>query len=126
MQSALPAPRSVKLPVEVTSLEEWTSESSPPQGAPVLLQCGSKQCVRCPAFSEAIAELSGKYEFRWVYVDTHEAEEDLLEELQVSQLPAYVLVSLGDTMKQQGATSEQVQTAIRSVCRPVLSLDEDF
>jgi thiol-disulfide isomerase/thioredoxin len=118
----------MKPAVELTSLEEWTRESCPPQGppVPVLLQCGSKQCVRCPAFSEAIAALSGEYEFRWVYVNTHEAEEDLLEELQVARLPAYLLVTQEDTMKVQSATPEQVQEAIRSACRPALKLDDDF
>lgn len=118
----------MKQAVEVTSLEEWTRESCPPQGSPVpvLLQCGSKQCVKCPAFSEAIAALSAEYEFRWVYVNTHEAEEDLLEVLQVARLPAYVLVTKEGTAKMQSATPEQVQEAIRLVCRPVLNLDEDF
>ena len=118
----------MKPEAEVTSLEEWTRESCSPQGppVPVLLQCGSNECVRCPAFSAAIAALSSEYEFRWVYVNTHEAEEDLLEKLQVARLPAYVLVTSNNATMQQSATPEQVQEAIRSACRPVLNLDEDF
>lgn len=109
----------------IRTLEEWERYKDD-AGEPVLLQCGSPTCVKCPAFSSQIEKLKATYKFTHVYVDTHNCEEELLDELQVTQLPAYTLVHGDKAWAQQSASPEQVMTVIKDVCPPVLVLDEDF
>ena len=93
----------------------------------LLLQCGSPVCVNCPAFTARIEGLKDEWKFQHVYVNTHDAEEDLLEELQVTKLPAYVLISLdSEGAKGQAAKPEEVEVAIRTFCTPVFTMDADF
>lgn len=109
----------------IRTLGEWESHKEM-ASEPVLLQCGSPACVKCPAFSSQIETLKATHKFTHVYVDTHNCEEDLLDELQVTQLPAYTLVHGDKAWAQQAASPEHVATAVKDVCPPVLVLDEDF
>ena len=112
----------------IRSLEEWEEYKTSHAGESVLLQCGSPVCTRCPAFTRTIEGLKGEWKFVHVYVNTHDADEDLLEELQVTQLPAYVLLSVRDSEKAEGqaASPEEVEVAIRTLCAPVFTTEEDF
>jgi thiol-disulfide isomerase/thioredoxin len=110
----------------IRSLDEWETVQKEHEGAPVLLQCGSPVCRNCPAFTEQINDLKEDWFFFHVYVDTHSCEEDLLDELQVTKLPAYVLLSSRDKAHGQNSTPSDVANAIRTHCAPTLRLDEDF
>lgn len=109
----------------IRTLEEWEKYKED-ASEPVLLQCGSPACVKCPVFSSQIEKLKATHKFTHVYVDTHDCEEDLLDELQVTQLPAYTLVHGEKAWVQQSASPEQVAAVIKDVCPLVLVLDEDF
>lgn len=111
--------------VLITTLEQWEAYKEA-ASEPVLLQCGSPVCVKCPAFTTEIDGLKKQFKFTHLYVNTHDCEEDLLEELQVTQLPAYKMVHNNETWAHQAASPEQVSALIKSVCPPVLVLDEDF
>ena len=117
-------------PPAIRTLDEWTvlKEQKSDQSTALLLQCGSPVCTRCPAFTDAIKELSKGYKFLHVYVNTHDAEEDLLEELQVTQLPAFKLLSErdGEEAIGQASTPDDIRRAVASMCTPVLTLDADF
>ena len=110
----------------IRTLEEWDLLKTAGEQDAVLLQCGSPVCTRCPAFTAAIENLKSNFKFTHIYVNTHDAEEDLLEDLQVSQLPAFVLLSGKDQAQAQAATPEQVDTAVRTLCTRELVLDDDF
>lgn len=127
----------------ITTLKQWEEWVDMADRGVVLLQCGSPSCVRCPAFTERIRVLQTQFQFFHVYVNTHEVEEDLLEELQVTQLPAYVLVSGVPPMAQaqsqgsqgsqaryltskQAASPDQLAAAVAAVCPPTLVLDAEF
>ena len=56
----------------------------------------------------------------------HLADEELLDELSVTTLPAYVLVAPNSTLRGENASASQVRDAVHATCRPVLKLDEDF
>lgn len=111
----------------IRTLKEWETYKTQTAES-VLLQCGSPVCTRCPAFTEAIDGLKKDWKFVHVYVNTHDTEEDLLEELQVTQLPAYVLLSVRDQeqAKGQNADPAEVEVAIRTLCTPVFTMDADF
>ena len=110
----------------IRELKEW-EEAQAATDKTLLLQCGSPTCVKCPAFTECIDGLKEEWQFNHVYVNTHDAEEDLLEELQVTQLPAYVLISKdNEAAKGQAAKPEEVEVAIRTFCTPVFRMDADF
>ena len=113
----------------IRTLEEWTAfvqENS----TPALLQCGSPLCTRCAPFTDRINQLKQAYTFRHAYVNTHDAEEDLLDELQVSMLPAYRIVSPSDTDNStngQNSTPDDLTKAIQATCPTALTFsDEDF
>lgn len=108
---------------ELSEWEEWLTKAA---DTAVLLQCGSPQCKRCPPVSAMITVLKEEYQFHHVYVNTHDAEDDLLEYLQVTQLPAYLLVKRGDQAKGQSATPDEVQAAVVTLCTPVFTMDADF
>ena len=117
----------------IRSLDEWNAFLEEDAATPALLQCGSPICSRCVPFTKRINELKEAYIFRHVYVNTHDAEEDLLEELQVSKLPAYQIVSrIKDTEgvrleKAQDATLDQLVRSVQSVCSTKFSFGEaDF
>ena len=145
MSARAPAePPAPPAPQPVRELAQWTvlRDAACARGEPALLQCGSARCARCPAFAAAVRELGEELRFAWAYADLHDAEEDLLECLQVSQLPAFVLVSAGGAegaeggeageageqrvVQQQAASPEQVRAALRAACQPRLRLDADF
>ena len=109
----------------IRTLEEWDAWKDK-QDKPVLLQCGSPTCVRCPAFSAQIVALESEYMFHYVYVNTHDAEEDLLEELRVTQLPAFFLVHKDEMAIGQSSKPDDVTAAIYRMCSPKLVLDGDF
>lgn len=110
----------------VRTLQEWEACKEGAVDGAVLLQMGSPVCALCPAFSARIEELKKERKFRHVYVNMHDAEEDLCEELQVTRLPAYVLVSGDQTLSTEGATPDQLAQTVHSVCDGVLVLDDDF
>ena len=110
----------------IRTLEEWDVLKTAGVQDAGLLQCGSPVCTRCPAFTAAIEGLKSSFKFTHIYVNTYDAEEDLLEELQVSHLPAFVLLSGKDQAQGQACTPDQVGTAVRTLCAPQLVLDEEF
>jgi len=110
----------------IVSLEEWESWKKQQNTKAVLLQCGSPTCTRCPDFTARIEGLKSQWNFFHVYVNTHEAEEDLIEELQVTQLPAFELHAKGERAKEQAAAPDLVEVAITTLCLPVFTVDEDF
>tara|TARA_B110001452_G_scaffold263585_1_gene265251 strand:+ start:881 stop:1231 length:351 start_codon:yes stop_codon:yes gene_type:complete len=101
-------------------------ETARSNDCPLLVQCGSPVCKQCPAFSQEIQQLALGYKFHFVYINTHDAEEDLIEEIQVAQLPAYILETQVDVHKQQNAKPDNVREVVSSVCKPVFVTDEDF
>ena len=109
----------------IRTLEEWDAWKDK-QDKPVLLQCGSPKCVRCPAFSAQIVALETEFRFHYVYCNTHDAEEDLLEELRVTQLPAFFLVHKDEMTMGQSSKPDDVTSAIYRMCSPKLVLDGDF
>jgi thioredoxin-like negative regulator of GroEL len=101
-------------------------ETAKSNDCPLLVQCGSPVCQRCPPFTEEIQKLALEYKFHFVYINTHAAEEDLIEEIQVSQLPAYILETPTDVHKQQSARPVDVREAVSGSCKPAFVLDDDF
>ena len=111
----------------IRTLEEWQILQSQREATTaLLLQCGSPVCTRCPDFTAAIERLKPDWDFVHVYVNTHDAEEDLIDDLQVSQLPAFFLMAQAGQAKAQAASPAQVDTAIQNLCIRSLKLDEDF
>ena len=112
----------------IRTLEEWEAwkEKADTTGLPVLLQCGSPTCVRCPEFSAQITTLESEYRFHYIYCNTHDAEEDLIEELLVTQLPAYFLVKGTEMALGQSSKPRDVSDAIHRMCPPKLVLDGEF
>jgi len=117
----------------IRTLEEWNAFVEAEKGRPAFLQCGSPVCVRCAPFAARIEQLRAAFHFRWAYVNTHDAEEDLLEELQVAKLPAYRIVRHLDSEKGtemeegQNSTPEELTKAIQRMCPTALGFgDEDF
>lgn len=111
----------------IHTLKEWEACKRELCGGEVLLlQMGSPGCERCPAVSERIQALKTERKFKHVYCNIHAAEEDLYEELRVTQLPAYVLITGDKTLAGEAATPEQVAQEVHSVCPGVLLLDADF
>jgi len=109
----------------IRTLDEWEA-CKETMGDALLLQMGSPQCVRCPAFTKCIDALKAEWKFRHVYANMHDVEEDLYDELSVTQLPAYVLVTGNSTLAKEGATPEQISQAVQTACAAVLNLEEDF
>lgn len=116
---------SVRPRIPIQKLSEW-NEAVETTDCTLLLQCGSASCNRCPEFTEAIENLKSEWVFNHIFVDTHSADEDLLSHLEVTKLPAYVLVAGGEGAKGQGASPQEVEVAVRTFCRPRLQLDADF
>lgn len=110
----------------VRTLEEWEACKAQDVEGAVLLQMGSPVCALCPAFTECVEQLKTKRKFTHVYCNMHDAEEDLCEELQVTRLPAYVLICGEQTLSAEGATTDQLAQAVHSMCAGILVLDEDF
>ena len=110
----------------IHSLEEWKAIKTEAGLSTVLLQCGSPMCTRCPAFTAAVDKLKQEFQFKHVYVNTHDAEEDLLEMLQVAQLPAYLLVKGDASWQKQAATPYDVSLVMARNCTPVFTCDADF
>jgi thiol-disulfide isomerase/thioredoxin len=115
-------------PAAIRTLDEWEACKAANPAEAVLLQCGSPVCTRCPAFTECIEGLKTDWKFAHFYVNTHDAEEDLLEELQVTQLPAFLLISPHGTKeaKGQNATPTDIEAAVQTLCAPRFTLDADF
>jgi thiol-disulfide isomerase/thioredoxin len=112
--------------VVVHTLAEWEL-CKEDKAATLLLQCGSPVCARCPAFTRQVADLKSKFQFTHVYVDTHDAEEDLIEELQVTKLPAYFIVKNDEAVSHaQSASPDQLTAAVSASCTPVFTQDADF
>jgi thioredoxin-like negative regulator of GroEL len=101
-------------------------ETAKSNDCPLLVQCGSPVCQRCPEFTKEVQKLALEYKFHFVYINTHAAEEDLIEEIQVAQLPAYILETPTDVHKQQSARPVDVREAVSDSCKPALVLDDDF
>tara|TARA_B100001175_G_C19498174_1_gene636533 strand:+ start:2101 stop:2490 length:390 start_codon:yes stop_codon:yes gene_type:complete len=103
-------------------------------GCPILLQVGSEACVKCPAFTEAVAALAEEYDFEWRYCDAHE-EGDIPEKEGITQLPAMVLIFHDKFCRMrriaQQADAAQLREAVDKLCarkRPasVNLFDADF
>ena len=110
----------------IRTLEEWEACKRASTDGAVLLQLGSPVCTLCPAFTECIEQLKTERKFTHVYVNMHDTEEDLCEELQVTRLAAYVLICGDQTLSAEGATPDQLAQAVHNVCAGILVLDEDF
>jgi thioredoxin-like negative regulator of GroEL len=115
-------------PATLHCLDEWEVHKKVAKRAQraLVLQIGSPQCTRCPAVTNVLHALAATRQFTHVYVDSHDCEEDLFAELEVTQLPAYLVMRGDDVLKGQAATPEQVTQAVEQLCPPILVLDEDF
>tara|TARA_Y100000589_G_scaffold327593_1_gene369758 strand:- start:261 stop:590 length:330 start_codon:yes stop_codon:yes gene_type:complete len=93
--------------------------------APLVVQFGSQACVLCPAASQRLHKLMETHHFEWHYMDATISE--LAEELEVTKLPAIVVVHAADryTLYQQ-LRNDDVDRAIAAECQPRLVLDADF
>jgi thioredoxin-like negative regulator of GroEL len=116
------------MPLSILSLMELQEarETAKSNDCPLLVQCGSPKCQLCPAFTAEVQKLAIEYKFHYVYINTHAAEEDLIDEIQVARLPAYILETQTDVHKQQAAKPENVREVVSGVCKPVLLMDCDF
>ena len=114
--------------ITITTLAQLQDarETAKSNDCPLLVQCGSPVCQRCPDFTKEVQQLALEYKFHFVYINTHDAEEDLIEEIQVAQLPAYILETQQEVHKQQSARPVDVREVVSGSCKPVLVLDEDF
>ena len=114
--------------ITITTLAQLQDarETAKSNDCPLLVQCGSPVCQRCPDFTREVQQLALEYKFHFVYINTHDAEEDLIEEIQVAQLPAYILETQQEVHKQQSARPVDVREVVSGSCKPVLVLDEDF
>lgn len=116
----------------IRSLDEWNNFVAQNPDTPALLQCGSPVCTRCKPFTDRINQLKQAFTFRHAYVNTHDAEEDLLEELQVAKLPAFRIVraASGENYRMtqtQNATTDDLTKAVQTTCSTALSFgDDDF
>ena len=110
----------------LVSLEEFQKLQSSP-GATIVVQFGSKPCTRCPPVTEVISQMQSTHQFRYAYIDVHDAEHELMELFGISKLPAYALYA-GTSLLQtaQAVTPEAVQSAVAKECLPILKMDEDF
>ena len=78
------------------------------------------------AVTEQIEKLKLDYQFDHVYVNTHDADEELVDELQVTKLPAFFLVKGDREIAQQSASPEAVAQAVDEMCAPNFTTDADF
>ncbi len=110
----------------LVSLDEFQELQASP-GATIVVQFGSKPCTRCPPVTDVISQMQATHQFRYAYIDVHEAEHDLMEQFGISKLPAYALYA-GTSLLQtaQAVTPEAVQSAVSKECLPILKMDEDF
>lgn len=111
--------------VIIRSLEEWSKCKAQP-GVAVLLQCGSPTCEKCPAFGECVEKLKSSFAFEHFYLNTHDAEEELLQELRVTKLPAYFLLRDERVATEQAASPETLERAVENMCAPRFTTDADF
>ena len=94
---------------------------------PLLVQLGSKPCTNCPPFTTRVLDLGNSHQFTRVYVDVHDAEEELLDVFNVKRLPAYALFKENALVEQkENATLEDLTAVISNHCIPVLTTDDDF
>ena len=82
---------------------------------PILLQLGSEACVKCPAFTKAVAALAEEYEFEWRYCDAHD-EGDIPETHGITKLPAVVIVRNGTSEIAQQVDAAQLRAMVRELC----------
>lgn len=110
----------------IRTLEEWEA-CKDVKGPVLLLQCGSPVCEKCPGFTQKIEELKLLFHFQHVYVNTHDAEEEFIDELQVTKLPAYFLVANKTQLAHaQSASPDLLAAAVTCNCTPVFTTDADF
>ena len=105
---------------------EDARETAKSNDCPLLVQCGSPKCQLCPAFTKEVQKLAIEYKFHFVYINTHTAEEDLIEEIQVTRLPAYIIETADNAYKGQAASPSELREAVSDSCKPGLALGEDF
>lgn len=94
---------------------------------PVILQFAKHDCLRCVPFTEAVEELKRDFRFYHLVANVTEAP-DLVEDYEISKLPAFVVWPPGDVCFQvaQDASPEQLRVMVRAVCAPTLKLNEEF
>lgn len=111
----------------VAEYERW-SATAHASGLVSVLQVGSKSCVRCPQFEEAIRGLNKEYQFRWGYSDAHNEDTDIPEHFAITKLPAFVLqtANADDPVVVANSSIDQLTDAVKGACTPVLELDVDF
>lgn len=92
---------------------------------PLVVQFGTHSCALCPEASKRIHELVETHQFEWHYMDATTSQ--LAEELEVTKLPAIVVVHSEDryTLYQQ-LRGDDVDKAIAAECEKRLVLDADF
>lgn len=92
-----------------------------------VVQLGSKPCVKCPEFTQMVRNVAKHYDFVHLYVDVHDAENELLEEFGVTRLPAFAIFKEGClVVQQQSASPDDVKAAIIEHCRPIFTTNADF
>ena len=104
------------------------NEDCAKQKTALLVQFGSERCIRCPAFTETVAELAKTHSFHWAYADAHHPDCTLVEHFEIQKLPAFVLMIPGDEspLTVANATPDQVSQSVVRLCHPRLELDADF
>lgn len=115
----------MKVEVEATDWCELASVVASPKKAPLVVQFGSQACVLCPDASQRINKLMETHHFEWHYMDATISQ--LAEELEVTKLPAIVVVHAADryTLYQQ-LRDDDVNRIIDQECEKRLVLDADF
>jgi thiol-disulfide isomerase/thioredoxin len=97
------------------------------QESPVLVQFERDNCPRCAPLALAVEALKTEFVFEHLVATVPYAPE-LVQHFEVSELPAFVVLSKVDSHGElvQAARLEHVHMAVRSMCSPRLRLDEDF
>ena len=111
------------------TVEDWGELASmvdaPKRKGPIVVQFGTQACVLCPEASMRLHKLMETHHFEWHYMDATLSL--LAEELEVTKLPAIVVIHTADRYKvYQQLRNDDVDKAIDAECAKRLVLDADF
>ena len=111
------------------ALEDWCElqsvVDSPKKNGPIVVQFGTQACVLCPDASQRLHKLMETHHFEWHHMDA--TISDLAEELDVTKLPALLVLHSADKYKlYQQLRGDDVNRVIDQECEKRLVLDADF